>query len=254
MKDALDEHSLPARAAAAHLVYLGYRTTFLGANVPSADLRDLLESKPPSAMVLSVAMTTHLVGARAVIAAVHDVGVPVLVGGKGLGEHGRWSEAVGADAYVVSLRDVAGIVDDWVNDGSPLIKAVAEAYPGSHPAPGCPIGGPGRGRVRPQPEVHEAQRRSQDAARSQRRALLTGDDQIVVDMLEWQESSLRPTCSRSAASVTPNSRPESTQSLEMPDRRVALTYHRRRDTRGVGGQSCAEPRRRGLSSEGCSHL
>jgi methanogenic corrinoid protein MtbC1 len=58
-----DEHSLPARAAAAHLVYLGYRTTFLGANVPGDDLRDFLESEPPAVLVLSVAMTTHLLGA-----------------------------------------------------------------------------------------------------------------------------------------------------------------------------------------------
>lgn len=185
-----DDHSLPARAAAAHLVYLGYRTTFLGANVPGDDLRDFLESEPPSALVLSVAMTTHLVGARAVIAAAHDVGVPVLVGGKGLGEGGKWSEAVEADGYVESLRDVAGIVDDWVNKGSPQIEPVGELSPeltrllAARPAilAGAEAG------------LDPNSTRQRDEASlllgAIEGALLAGDDQIIVDMLEWQEDSL----------------------------------------------------------------
>jgi methanogenic corrinoid protein MtbC1 len=186
-----DDHSLPARAAAAHLVYLGYRTTFLGASVPGEDLRDFLESEPPSALVLSGAMTTHLLGARAVIAAAHDVGVPVLVGGKAFGEDGEWSAAVGADAYVGALRDVAGIVDSWVKDASPEVKPVGELSPGlerlltSRPS----ILAEAEAALPADP------RRLRDEAAlllgAIEGALLTGDDRIVADMLEWQEKSLR---------------------------------------------------------------
>lgn len=185
-----DEHSLPARAAAAHLVYSGYRTTFLGANVPSDDLRVFLESEPPAALVLSVAMSTHLVGARAVIAAAHEVGVPVLVGGKGVGEHGEWSEIVGADAYVESLRDVAVIVDEWTKDGSPQVEAVA-ALPQDlielRAARSAILAGA-------EADLQPNSTRLKDEARlllgAIEAALLTGDDRMVVDMLDWQEGSL----------------------------------------------------------------
>ena len=185
-----DEHSLPARAAAAHLVYLGYRTTFLGANVPSDDLRDFLENEPPVALVLSVAMTTHLVGARAVIAAAHEVAVPVVVGGKGVGEQGEWSAAIGADAYVGSLRDVAGTVDRWVKEGSPQVEAVEELSQDLiqlQAARAAILAGAETG-------FDPGSRRLKDEARlllgAIEGAMLTGDDQLVVDMLKWQAESL----------------------------------------------------------------
>lgn len=183
-----DDHSLPARAAAAHLVYLGYRTTFLGAGLPSDDLREFLEIEPPVTLVLSVAMTTHLLGARAVVAAAHEVGVPVLVGGKGLGSDGQWSEAVGADAYVGSLRDVAGIVSTWVRDGRPQIKRVGELSPGLERL------------MAARSAILAGAQQSLDAPRLRdevslllgaiESALLTGDDQVAVDMLGWQEMTL----------------------------------------------------------------
>lgn len=183
-----DDHSLPARAAAAHLVYLGYRTTFLGAGLPSNDLREFLEIEPPVTLVLSVAMTTHLLGARAVVAAAHEVGVPVLVGGKGLGGDGQWSEAVGADAYVGSLRDVAGIVDTWVRDGRPQIKRVGELSPGLKRLMAA------RSAILAGAELSLEAPRLRDEVSlllgAIEGALLTGDDQVAGDMLDWQEKTL----------------------------------------------------------------
>lgn len=111
-----DEHSLPARAAAAHLLFLGYRTLFLGANVLAADLAEYLESEDPDALVLSCAMGTHLPGARAIIAASHQAGVPVIAGGKGFGDDGRWARALGSDEWVGSLREIEGTLDAWDPD------------------------------------------------------------------------------------------------------------------------------------------
>ena len=111
-----DSHSLPARAVAAHLLYLGHRTTFLGANVLAPDLREYLEFDPAAAVVLSGAMTSHLLGARDAIRASHSAGIPVLVGGRAFGENGIWAERVGADAWVASPGEVADHLESWAPD------------------------------------------------------------------------------------------------------------------------------------------
>jgi methanogenic corrinoid protein MtbC1 len=108
-----DSHSLSARAVAADLLYLGYRTTFLGANVLASDLREYLEFNPAEAVVLSGAMASHLLGARDAIRESHSLGVPVLVGGKAFGENGIWAKRVGADAWVASPGEVADHLRSW---------------------------------------------------------------------------------------------------------------------------------------------
>ena len=119
-----DNHSLPGRAVHAHLQSLGYRTTFLGANVLSSDLRDFLLVEQPDAVVLSCAMTTHLLGARHGIRESHDAGVPVIVGGKAFGSEGAWASALGADAWVSQPRQVPETLETWLPDPS---RAEAEA-------------------------------------------------------------------------------------------------------------------------------
>lgn len=111
-----DHHSLPARAVAANLLYRGFRTTFLGANVVASDLREFLEVEPPEALVLSSAMTNHLLGARAAVKESHAVGVPVLAGGRGFGAEGKWAASIGADSWAESGRDVPKVLDSWTPD------------------------------------------------------------------------------------------------------------------------------------------
>lgn len=186
-----DDHSLPARAVAAHLLYLGYRTNFLGANLPSQDLGDFLETEPPAAMVLSVAMTSQLLGARSVIDAAHAAGVPVLVGGKAFGEGGTWASTVGADAWVGNLRDVYQTIESWVDEGAPQLATATEISKDlanliDH-----------RGTVLARADQAlgvSAHPRLKDEAglllSAVEAALLTGDDQVTVDMLDWQEATL----------------------------------------------------------------
>ncbi len=111
-----DDHSLPARAIAAHLLFLGYKTLFLGANMLASDLAEYLESEQPDALILSCTMGTHLPGARAIIAASHEAGVPVLAGGAGFGQDGRWALDLGADGWVGSLQEVAETLETWDPD------------------------------------------------------------------------------------------------------------------------------------------
>lgn len=119
-----DNHSLPGRAVNAHLLSLGYRTTFLGASVLSSDLRDYLLAEQPDAVVLSCAIATNLLGARDGIRESHDAGVPVLVGGRAFGPEGAWAGELGADAWVPDPRQVPETLETWQPDPS---RAEAEA-------------------------------------------------------------------------------------------------------------------------------
>jgi len=190
-----DDHSLPARAVAAHLLYLGYRTSFLGANVPGDDLREFLQIETPSSLVLSAAMTTHLLGARAVIEAAHSVGVPVIAGGKAFGESGNWAESVGADAWVGSLRDVSDAVDRLVDrdhttlkQPSPLpqdledLMAVRSALLAeAEDELAGTSDGPVPNRLRDELEL---------LLSAVEGAILTDDEVLLIDMLAWQQTAL----------------------------------------------------------------
>ncbi len=200
-----DDHSLPGRAVAAHLLYLGYRTTFLGASVPGPDLLEFLATEPPVALVVSCAMTTHLIGAREVVEAAHRADVPVIVGGKGVGAHGEWAEAVGADAWVGSMREVADVVEGWVSGSRgdltatpPLgdeladLLAVRSAVVAEAEAE---LAG-----IRPEGLTPRSKDELRILLASVEGALLTGDDRVAVDMLRWQQGSL-PTQGLDADSI-----------------------------------------------------
>jgi methanogenic corrinoid protein MtbC1 len=107
-----DHHSLPARMAAAYLLYIGYRTTFLGTSVPSTDLGPYLAETKPAALVLSCAMSTSLPGARDCIKAAHASGIPVVAGGRGFGD-GTRATRLGADAWVANPRDLDELLATW---------------------------------------------------------------------------------------------------------------------------------------------
>jgi methanogenic corrinoid protein MtbC1 len=189
-----DHHSLPARLVSAYLLFLEYRTTFLGANVLAADLHEYLEVEPPEALVVSCAMTGHLLGARATIRAGHAARTPVIVGGRGLGATGEWAPLVGADAWAGEPRYVAEILDSWSPD----------------------IGASEAGALDPTPELSElVGRRSAVLAAAQdvlerwsipidarirdelsilqgavEASLLLADDTPTVEALAWQRSTL----------------------------------------------------------------
>lgn len=190
-----DAHSLSTRAAAAHLLFLGYRTTFLGASVPAPDLEEYLAGEVPAVALLSAAMTMHLPAARAAIRASHDVGVPVVVGGRAFGEGGRWAPSLGADAWADSPRDVAALLESWKPDPE---GAEAQARDPSHDLEAL-------SRNRPlvlagsYSQVVQAVPNG-DAGRllnelnvlvgAVEGAMLVGDPEALVDTLRWQRDTL----------------------------------------------------------------
>lgn len=189
-----DNHSLPGRAVNAHLLSLGYRTTFLGASVLSSDLRDYLIVEQPDAVVLSCAMTTDLLGARHGIRESHDAGVPVLVGGGAFGPEGDWAKALGADAWVPEPRQVPETLETWQPDPS---RTEAEAR---NPSPDLldlvsrraaiigraqeefgPAGGQGN------PRLAETLSLLLGAVEA---SLLVGEATVTAEHLKWQRATL----------------------------------------------------------------
>jgi hypothetical protein len=187
-----DQHSLPARMIAAHLLFLGYRTSFLGANVLASDMAEYLEADTPDALVLSCAMSNHLIGVRKVIGAAHAAGVPVLVGGRAFGGSGEWAYLVGADAWAESPRQVPEILESWEPDPTDAEASAIDLTP----------------------DLLDLRRRrssilaaAEDALAGEpsdrlwaelalllgavESSLLVEDDRLITEMLEWQERTLR---------------------------------------------------------------
>lgn len=189
-----DHHSLPARLVATYLLFMGYRTTFLGANVLAADLSEYLEVESPKALVLSCAMTGHLLGARATVRAAHRAGTPVIVGGRGFGAAGEWGEAVGADAWASNAREIPEILDSWEPDP---VSAESRA---PVPSPELTELVGARAAVLSGAEALLARRPLEVDSRARdelailleavEASLLVGDDRPVVDTLAWQHATL----------------------------------------------------------------
>jgi methanogenic corrinoid protein MtbC1 len=190
-----DNHSLPGRMANAYLLYLGFRTTHLGGSVLATDLGEYLADDQPDALILSCAMTVHLVGARSTIEASHAAGVPVIVGGRAFDEQGVRARAVGADAWAASPRDLPGILESW--DPAPAAAEEAAVQPTEElleitrrhreivtsALAEIPVSPPGSGGVRLVAEL--------DLLLGAVEASLLVDDQTVVDeMVAWQAETL----------------------------------------------------------------
>jgi methanogenic corrinoid protein MtbC1 len=111
-----DAHSLPARMAAAYLVFLGWRAVFLGPGHPAEELEAFLQQQPPEALVLSCTIATALPGARKCIRVSHRTGIPVVAGGPGFGPQGRWAHALGADAWAEDPDEVDALLNTWQPD------------------------------------------------------------------------------------------------------------------------------------------
>ncbi len=186
-----DDHSLPGRAISAHLLYNGYRTTFLGANVLATDLAEFLESETPDALVLSCTMSSHLVGAHASIAAARSAGVPVVVGGRGFGSDDTRARKLGADAWSASLQGVLSVVEGLVPGGASsapvalppqledLIAGEIEVLANAH------------GRLRDSENVGTDRRWLDEIAillGAVEGAMLTEDDDVLSETLRWQRA------------------------------------------------------------------
>lgn len=107
-----DAHALGGRVVASALALEGFRVMFLGASVPAADLGDFLDLQQPLALALSCSMPTALVAAARSVAAAHDLGIPVVGGGRVLATHDR-ATRLGLDALARLPGDAVRILRAW---------------------------------------------------------------------------------------------------------------------------------------------
>lgn len=189
-----DDHSLPGRAVSAHLLYSGYRTTFLGANVLATDLAEFLESEQPDVMVLSCTMSSHLVGAHASISAAKKAAVPVVVGGRAFGDDDTRAASLGADAWSATLVEVLGKVESLLGDGvagSPvvLLPSEVESLIGDE----IEVIAEAHRRLRAEADVGPDRRWLDEISillGATQGAMLTGDENVLDETLRWQRGVL----------------------------------------------------------------
>ena len=108
-----DAHSLPARVVSAVLAFRGYRSLLLGASLPAIDLGDYLERRDPLAVALSISMPAALYRAAASVVVAHEHGVPVVAGGRALGDDDAIARRLGVDAWAGTADAAAAVLDAW---------------------------------------------------------------------------------------------------------------------------------------------
>lgn len=187
-----DDHSLPGRAISAHLLFSGYRTTFLGANVLAIDLAEFLEAERPDILVLSCTMSSHLLGAHASIGAAKDAGVPVVVGGRAFGSDETRARALGADAWSATIGEVLGEVERLISTGS-TARPAAELSPELESLLADEIDVIADAHRRVMDQVDEKRdRRWLDEVSillgAVEGAMLIGEDDVLTETLRWQRS------------------------------------------------------------------
>lgn len=190
-----DDHSLPGRMAAAYLLSVGYSTVFLGGNIDADDFREYLEIEDPDVVVLSCALPARLLGARSVIRSSHSLAIPVVVGGNGFGESGRWAGQLGADAWAESPRDIPAVINAWTPD---IVVAEAGANNPSDElnslvyrrAAVVSVAQEELERLLGSRPGHRLVDEIGELLSAIEAGLLVNDPQLVADMLNWQEAML----------------------------------------------------------------
>ncbi|PWU45803.1 cobalamin-binding protein [Micromonospora globispora] len=104
-------HALPPRLVAEVLRLRGWQVTFLGASVPAAHLVSYLHRYDAHAVALACALPMRLPYAHRMIEACRRSDVPVVVGGRGFGDDGRWARRLGV-AWAPDAPAAADLVAD----------------------------------------------------------------------------------------------------------------------------------------------
>ncbi|SCG50029.1 cobalamin B12-binding domain-containing protein [Micromonospora halophytica] len=104
-------HALPPRLVAEVLRLRGWQVTFLGASVPAAHLVSYLHRHDAHAVALACALPMRLPHAHRMIEACRRSDVPVVVGGRGFGDDGRWARTLGV-AWAPDAPTAADLVAD----------------------------------------------------------------------------------------------------------------------------------------------
>jgi methanogenic corrinoid protein MtbC1 len=102
-------HDFPARLVADALDLAGYDTRFLGADVPTASLIDVLDQETPNLLALSITMPFHAASLRRQVKSVRDhTGgrLPLAVGGLACAQLQAITAEISPDILAASAREM----------------------------------------------------------------------------------------------------------------------------------------------------
>ena len=108
-------HDIGIRAIAYLLEFDGWRTIYLGSDVPKSELPAAIKCFEADVVLLSLALSSQLPALRRAIAEIRTTagtGVKIMVGGNGLnGAPDLWRE-LGADGYATTADDALAVADE----------------------------------------------------------------------------------------------------------------------------------------------
>lgn len=183
-----DWHALAARCVAEILRCDGWRVTQTGASLPPGQLASFLGQVRDVVLVMCCTMTTHLPGAAEMIGVAHRRGVPVIVGGPGMGSDGRRARILGADVWANDLSGATAALTRLVTERPPLAEpdmAVALLDEAQRLARLRRTIVAAVGSALPGFDDDEGYQHLDLLVRSCEAALLVGDRSIVDDYLRW---------------------------------------------------------------------
>lgn len=108
-----DWHSLSAQMIGEELRAFGFDVSVLGASTPRAAVVDFLTRAGGDSLAVSCNLPIFFPGVATLISATHELGVPVIVGGRAFGDDDRRAARLGADAWAADARDAADILTGW---------------------------------------------------------------------------------------------------------------------------------------------
>ncbi len=112
-----EQHELGARTVADIFQLNGWRTSFLGANLPPRELVTLIKEarRSPDLIALSATMPTHLAQVASSISAIREVSIiPIMVGGYFFRECPGLAARLGADGYADDAEAALSIATELV--------------------------------------------------------------------------------------------------------------------------------------------
>jgi len=123
-------HTMPPRILAGALQADGYDVTFLGPSMPPTHLARFFERSRPDLLGISCSTPLTFEGVLSCVRVGHDAGIPVLVGGRGMGDDDRRARVLGADLWAPTPSAVAALLRDplpeHLNEHSADLAAATE--------------------------------------------------------------------------------------------------------------------------------
>jgi diguanylate cyclase (GGDEF)-like protein len=127
-----DWHSLAAQMFGEALRAQGIGVTVLGASTPAEVVGQFLERNGGDSLAISCSLPIFFAGTVHLVNAAHERGIPVIVGGRALGDDDRRAVRLGADAWARTAGEAATILSAWkmekpaITGESTPIDAVAQ--------------------------------------------------------------------------------------------------------------------------------